>query len=131
MTLKGIKETCLYTSDLEGAKEFYNGLLGLDIIDYSPGRHIFFRLGYSVLLIFDPDDAKNKTSPPPHFAHGPAHIAFEVDPLDYLGWKEKINKLGINIIDELVWKNGMESFYFLDPAGHVLEIVPQGVWEKF
>lgn len=131
MRLNGIKETCLYTTDLESARTFYHDLLGLEIIDYRPEKHLFFRVGYSVLLIFNPEDSKDKTSPPPHYSKGPAHFAFEVDALEYLGWKEKISDLNIEIIDELVWDNGMESFYFLDPAGHVLEIIPEGVWEDF
>ena len=129
--LKGIKETCIYSENLESLKKFYHGQLGLEIIDYSPGRHIFFRVGYSVLLAFNPEDSKLKKSPPAHFGHGPAHYAFEVDPLEYLEWKNKIKDLGIEIIDELIWKNGMESFYFKDPDGHILEIVPAGVWDNF
>jgi hypothetical protein len=37
-------------------------------------------------------------------------------------------ELGIEVIDELVWKNGLESFYFNYPDGHVLEVVPKGGW---
>lgn len=123
-----IKETCLYIHDLEAAKAFYNGKLGLEIIHYQPEKHIFFRAGQSVLLCFNPDDSKVKTSPPPHFAEGNQHFAFEVKQSDYLKCKSRIESLNIRIIDKLVWKSGQESFYFNDPEGNVLEIVPVGVW---
>lgn len=124
-----IKETCLYIHDLENAKEFYHGKLGLEIIHYSKKRHIFFRVGSSVLLCFNPDDSKFKKSPPPHWAEGNQHYAFEVTPDDYETCKEKIKSLGIEIIDSLVWNNGQESFYFNDHENNVLEIVPVGVWD--
>ncbi len=124
-----IKETCLYLNDLEGAKHFYSEKLGFEVISYVPGRHIFFRAGASVLLCFNPADSRAKVSPPAHFAEGNQHFAFEVHPQDYLPSKERIKKLGITIIDTLVWKSGQESFYFNDHEGNVLEIVPLGVWE--
>lgn len=124
-----IKETCLYLNDLEKARAFYHEILGFEIISYQPGRHLFFRVGSSVLLCFNPDDSKLKKSPPPHFAHGNQHFAFEVLPTDYESIKQNVLDLGIEIIDTLVWKTGQESFYFKDPEDNVLEIVPSGVWE--
>lgn len=123
-----IKETCLYIHDLEQAKEFYADTLGLKVIHYLPERHIFFRAGASVLLCFNPDDSKTKDSPPPHFAEGNQHFAFEVSREDYLEAKNKIEKLGIEITDTVIWKSGQESFYFKDPEDNILEIVPVGIW---
>lgn len=124
-----IKETCLYIYDLEGARNFYHGRLGLPIISYLPGRHIFFRAGTSVLLCFNPEDSKEKTSPPGHFAEGRQHFAFEVNADDYPAVKEKIKQLDIPITDTVIWASGQESFYFEDPERNVLEIVPLGIWE--
>lgn len=129
MNFLKIKETCLYCHDLEKAREFYGGTLGLELISYVPSKHIFFRVGSSVLLIFDPKDSKTKQSPPPHFADGNQHFAFEVSVADYANHKREIQKKGITIIDRLTWKNGQESFYFNDPEGNVLEIVPEGIWD--
>ena len=124
-----IKETCLYIHDIEASEHFYHELLGLEVIGKAEGRHIFFRAGSSVLLCFIAENSKRKTSPPAHYAKGKQHFAFEVSTDDYADTKKYITTLGIDIIDELVWKNGQESFYFNDPDGHVLEIVPKGVWE--
>ncbi|UII34043.1 VOC family protein [Fulvivirga ulvae] len=123
-----IKETCLYIKDLEAARDFYHNKLGLEVIHYDRGRHVFFRAGSSVLLCFNPDDSKYKDSPPPHYAEGNQHYAFEVSRENYETVKEKIKALNIEIIDKLVWKSGQESFYFNDHEGNVLEFVPEGVW---
>lgn len=129
MNFKKIKETCIYFNDLNKAREFYHGLLGLPIIGELEGKHIFFKAGGSVLLCFNPEDSKNKQSPPAHYSEGKYHFAFEVSSAEYQLHKEKIQSCGIRITDVLVWKNGLESFYFEDPAGNVLEVVPEGVWD--
>lgn len=130
MNFRKIKETCLYVHDLEKVRKFYHERLELPVINYDPGKHIFFRLGSSVLLCFNPEDSKNKISPPGHFGGGKQHVAFEVSNADYIKVKEDIIAKGIRIIDEVVWKSGAESFYFEDPEGNILEIVPdEGIWD--
>jgi catechol 2,3-dioxygenase-like lactoylglutathione lyase family enzyme len=124
-----IKETCIYSCDLEKARHFYSEILGLPVISYVPGRHLFFRAGKSVLLCFNPDDSKAKKSPPAHFTVGPGHFAFEVKPADYEQYKAEIMSKGIEITDQITWANGQQSFYFNDPDGNVLEIVPEGIWD--
>jgi catechol 2,3-dioxygenase-like lactoylglutathione lyase family enzyme len=128
MNVKQIKETCIYTTDLPLARKFYHDLLGLPIIGEAEGKHIFFRAGSSVLLCFNPDDSRLKKSPPAHFSEGKYHFAFEVAFHQYEKHRQEILKLGVVIIDTLVWRNGQESFYFNDPFGNVVEIVPEGVW---
>jgi catechol-2,3-dioxygenase len=123
-----IKETCIYASDLISMREFYSGKLGLEVISYLPGKHIFFRAGTSVLLCFNPADSKTKTSPPPHYVTGKYHFAFEVSAEDYQLKKDEVLSRGIRITDTVIWKSGQESFYFDDPVGNVVEIVPVGIW---
>jgi catechol 2,3-dioxygenase-like lactoylglutathione lyase family enzyme len=129
MKFTSIKETCLYVKDLEKAKHFYQEKLNLPIISYIPDKHIFFRAGNSVLLCFNPEDSKLKNSPPAHYAIGKQHFAFEVSEDDYFKTKSDIKQKGIAIIDEIIWGNGKESFYFNDFEGNVLEILPEGVWD--
>lgn len=124
-----IKETCIYAKDLEVIRQFYHDLLELPVISYVEGKHIFFRAGSSVLLCFNPDDSRNKKSPPPHYAAGKYHFAFEVAPSDYEREKQLLIEKGINLTDEVEWENGLKSSYFEDPVGNVLEIIPAGVWD--
>jgi catechol 2,3-dioxygenase-like lactoylglutathione lyase family enzyme len=130
MNFLKIKETCLYIHDLEKARQFYHNRLGLPVLSFVEGKHIFFRVGTSVLLCFNPEDSKTKKSPPPHFGGGRQHFAFEVDKRTYQETKRALLARGITITDTVVWPSGAESFYFEDPENNVLEIVPdQGVWE--
>lgn len=129
MKILQIKETCIYIHDLEKAKEFYHDKLGFPIIGKREGRHIFFRAGTSVLLCFIPEITKEETTLPPHFAYGKQHIAFEVRQAEYIQWLEKIKALHIKITHVQTWTDALKSFYFEDYEGHVLEIVPEGIWE--
>jgi catechol 2,3-dioxygenase-like lactoylglutathione lyase family enzyme len=124
-----IKETCLYVRDLERAKTFYGEVLELPLIGYLKDKHVFFQAGASVLLIFNPDDSKDKKSPPAHYGGGKQHFAFEVPLAKYIKAKQWILSKGISITDEVTWPSGRESFYFEDTEGNVLEIVPDtGIW---
>lgn len=129
MNFLKIKETCLYLHNLEQAKKFYHETLELPLISYLPGKHIFLKAGTSVLLCFNPEDSKLKKSPPAHFGGGKQHFAFEVSDQNYEKAKEWVLKKGIPITDEVTWDSGVKSFYFEDPEGNVLEIVPdKGIW---
>ncbi|AGA79507.1 VOC family protein [Echinicola vietnamensis] len=129
MEFSQIKETCLYIPDLDQAEDFYHKKLKMPVISKEKGRHIFFRCGTSVLLCFVPETTQNEQVLPPHFAHGKQHIAFEVEASAYPESKAALIEQGIIITHEQEWKDGLESCYFEDPFGHVLEIVPKGIWE--
>lgn len=124
-----IKETCLYVRDLAKARHFYEQVLELPLISYLEGKHAFFAAGSSVLLLFNPADSRNKVSPPAHYAEGKQHVAFEVSDVHYEEAKNWIKGKGIAITDELTWSSGKQSFYFEDPEGNVLEILPdRDIW---
>lgn len=130
MNFLGIKETCIYLKDLEAAHAFYHGVLELPVIAYEEGKHLFLRCGKSVLLCFNPDDSKQKESPPAHYGSGKLHFAFEVPADEYAVTRNKLLAGGIKITDEVTWKGGVKSFYFEDPGGNVLEVIPEnGLWD--
>ncbi len=128
MSIRQIKETCLYVTDLDRTMRFYHEALGLPVIGRAEGRHVFFRAGTSVLLCFIAAATKEEQELPPHYGSGQLHMAFEVAPADYETWKEKVRQAGIPVIYEHQWRGAVRSFYFHDPDGHVLEIVPEGMW---
>jgi catechol 2,3-dioxygenase-like lactoylglutathione lyase family enzyme len=129
LPIQSVKEVCLYTPDLAKTQAFYCDVLGFDVISKVAGRHVFFRLGEQVLLCFNPEVTKLEKKLPPHYARGVQHIAFEVPQEEYEDWKEKIKNRGIEIVHEQQWNAHRFSFYFYDPSGHLLEIVPPGIWE--
>ncbi len=130
MRITGIKETCLYVSDLEETERFYVSILGFKLISKIRGRHVFFRVDDQVLLCFNPETTRNEMQLPPHYANGPQHVAFSVDPDEYDTSKEEILSKGVEITHEQNWgSEAIRSFYFEDPDGNVLEIVTEGLWD--
>jgi catechol 2,3-dioxygenase-like lactoylglutathione lyase family enzyme len=130
MKISRIKETCIYVSNLEATKHFYNGKLELPVISLVKGRHIFFRAGESVLLCFIAEQTKKENDLPPHGAQGRIHFAFEVERDQYAAALEKLKQSGIEILHEHQWPAGLHSFYFHDPDKNVVEIIEEGIWDE-
>ena len=129
MTISRIKETCIYVTNLQQTKQFYSYKLGLPLISFVEGRHVFFKAGESVLLCFVADKTLQETELPPHGATGRIHFAFEVPRQDYDAALQKVQDSGIEVLHQHVWKDGLRSFYFHDPDYHVLEVIEEGLWE--
>ncbi len=134
MQLRGVLETCLYALDLDAAEAFYTGKLGLPVLQRETGRHVFFRCGDGVFLIFNPSVTSTVAaqshgpSAPPHGARGPGHAAFRIHPDEIPGWRERLQNSGVPIEAEIVWPNGGHSLYFRDPAGNSLELATPTLW---
>lgn len=129
MNFNKIKEICLYVTDLDKTRDFYSGKLGLPEIGFSEGRHIFFRCEGSVLLCFIADSTLHEKHLPLHGASGIIHLAFEVPASEYEQTKQNVIAAGIKISHEQNWGAHFDSFYFSDPDGNLLEVVPEGMWE--
>jgi catechol 2,3-dioxygenase-like lactoylglutathione lyase family enzyme len=126
--LTRIFETVLYADDLEAAQLFYNGVLGMDVVQRSD-LFVTFRCGEGVLLVFDPDkSSQDGRSVPTHGARGPGYIAFAVREADLDWWREHLQKHGIEIEDKVEWEVGGVSIYFRDPANNSVELAPPTLW---
>ncbi|CAN5507262.1 hypothetical protein BH18ACT16_BH18ACT16_08310 [soil metagenome] len=125
MRLKAVLETVLYHrgDEAAGMTFFYRELLGLEQVS-----DVAFRIGDSLVLLFESDQSSVQSWPPPHGAEGPGHACFVCEPDDYDGWKERIQGGDVAIIDEITWNGQVVSFYFHDPAGNVLEISRGDMW---
>lgn len=131
--IEGILETALYAKDLDAAEAFYGDLLGLERIVRVEGRHVFFRCGAGVLLVFNPQATVVPPSPkglpvPPHGARGPGHVCFRVAAADLDFWAKKLVEAGIAIEADFRWPNGARSIYFRDPAGNSIECAEPALW---
>lgn len=47
-----IRDTCLCVDDLDRAHDFYRDVLGLELFEQQAGRHLFWRCGQRMLLLF-------------------------------------------------------------------------------
>lgn len=127
-------EAALYVDDLKAAQHFYGTLLGLQEIAHVEGRHVFYRVGATILLIFDPRataiGSDNPDLPVPgHGAYGHGHFCFACEAADIAAWHDRLNALNIPIEADFHWPNGARSIYFRDPAGNSLEMAEPRLWD--
>lgn len=132
--IQGVLETCLYAADLPAAERFYGGLLGLPVFSREEGRHVFFRCGAAMLLVFDPARTAEPSGQvegvpvPRHGAHGPGHVCFRVPETDLAAWRDRFAAAGVAIEADVPWPRGGRSLYVRDPAGNSVELAPAGIW---
>ncbi|MEY8831253.1 VOC family protein [Sedimentitalea sp. XS_ASV28] len=129
-----VLETALYAEDLGAATDFYQGLLGLEAFQTVPGRHVFFRIGDAVLLVFNPDatsePSRNAKIPvPAHGARGSGHVCFAMPRPQIADMRARLIAAGVAVDAEFDWPNGAHSLYVRDPAGNSVEFAEPWLWE--
>lgn len=124
-----ILETCLYVDDLDAATAFYQDVLGLEKFAGVRGRHVFFRCGQGVFLLFNPAQTEKPAGDvPAHGARGPGHVAFAMSSEEAAAWREHLTAQGVAIEAEVWWPRGGFSLYFRDPAGNSVELTTPQTW---
>lgn len=132
-TLPGVLEASLYVDDLDSAAKFYGEILELELVLSVEGRHIFYRCGETIVLLFVADKTREATTNsklpvPPHGAEGAGHICFAASGKDLDRWRMKFEKTGIAIEADFNWPNGARSIYVRDPAGNSVEFAEPKLW---
>jgi catechol 2,3-dioxygenase-like lactoylglutathione lyase family enzyme len=134
MTPAAILESALYVTDLDAAEAFYAGVLGLERIAKVDGRHVFFRCGPGILLLFQPDATMVPPAPdarlqvPPHGTRGQGHLCFSAAADEIDRWKAHLEAAGIAVEADFEWPQGGRSIYFRDPSGNSLEFAEPRIW---
>ena len=133
-TIERVLETALYADDLAAADHFYGTVLGLEHIAFVEGRHVFFRCGQGVVLIFDRRSTAtvpttvNGAPVPMHGAEGAGHMALAVADADVPAWRAYLEENGVAIESEVRWPRGGRSLYVRDPAGNSVELASPRIW---
>ncbi|RUU28292.1 glyoxalase/bleomycin resistance/extradiol dioxygenase family protein [Mesorhizobium sp. M6A.T.Ca.TU.002.02.2.1] len=134
MIPSAILESALYVTDLDAAEDFYSGVLGLDLLGKVDGRHLFFRCGDGVLLIFNAEATKVPLAPdarlkvPPHGTVGDGHLCFAASADEIVRWKAHLEQKKIAIESEFEWPQGGRSIYIRDPSGNSIEFAEPRIW---
>ncbi len=129
----GILETVLYAHDLVAIEDFYRRVFGLEPFAAVANRHVFYRYGLQMLLIFNADATRVPPVPgalpvPPHGAEGEGHVCFRASAEDITSWRTRLAALGVAIEADFEWPGGGRSIYFRDPAGNCLEFAEPRIW---
>ena len=133
MKPSAILETVLYAGNLDQAEAFYGQALGLERTARAGDRHVFFRCGDQMLLIFNPDLTLVQPAPgalpvPPHGSRGPGHVCFRASAAEISLWRGRLAASSIAIEADFEWPQGGRSLYFRDPAGNSVEFAEARIW---
>jgi catechol 2,3-dioxygenase-like lactoylglutathione lyase family enzyme len=128
MPLSRVLESCLYVDDLDAAERFYGDVLGLQLLSKQPGRHLFFRCGQQMVLLFKATESEKPGDIPSHGARGPGHLAFAVAESELNTWADRLSQHQTPVETTYDWPRGGRSIYFRDPAGNSLEFAAPSIW---
>lgn len=130
-----ILEAAIYAPDLDAAERFYGGLLGLERLMRAGDRHVFYRLGETILLVFNPEETA-KPPPegappvPPHGARGEGHVCFAASDAEITAIRARLEAAGVGVDSDFQWPNGARSLYVRDPAGNSVEFAEPKLWAR-
>ncbi|MFC3208748.1 VOC family protein [Aquamicrobium soli] len=134
MQPSAILESALYVTDLGAAETFYAEVLGLQKIAAVKDRHVFFKCGSGVLLLFNAEATRQPPAPdarlpvPPHGTSGQGHLCFAATAAEIDAWKALLEARNIAVEADFRWSSGGRSIYFRDPSGNSLEFAEPKIW---
>lgn len=134
--MQRVLETAVYVESPERSAEFYERVLGLEVMSRAE-RMVSIDAGQgTVLLLFRRGGSTEGTSfpggwIPPHDGTGRAHFAFAVRSEDLDAWRARLAEHDVEIESEVTWERGGTSLYFRDPDGHSVELAAPGVWPVY
>ena len=131
--IKALSEVVLRVRNLDTMQEFYEKVVGLELLERSENMMAFFRIapdhkGHTpTLALFDQSDEADHRSrhyngfdPDKSTLH---HIAFTISASDHETEKQRLQNLGLEVETvEHTWQH-YRSLYIADPEGNVVEFV--------
>ncbi|MBW6390426.1 VOC family protein [Billgrantia antri] len=136
--LNGVLETALYVDDMDRARVFFEGVMGLEPFNadhrftaYDVGANtvlLLFLQGETLETVVLPNDMGTI---PPHDGKGRVHLAFAIAKRELTAWERQLSDHGVTIEGRTHWPRGGESLYFRDPDGHLIELATPGIWPNY
>lgn len=118
--VKSLYAVCLLVKDFEKSLVFYRDTLEL-VVNSTDGKYADFKIGDTLLAIFQKDEATVMFSKDHMGVGGGAVYAYQVEDVDVAC--KQLQKKGIEIFEgpkKVPW--GQTVAYFKDPDGHIWEI---------
>jgi catechol 2,3-dioxygenase-like lactoylglutathione lyase family enzyme len=116
----GLLHFSLAVTDLDRSRKFYEGVLGMKVVEQSP-RMVFLQTGEDFLILaIGNEPLMYDTS-----KSTPVHHAFKVKPEDFEASIDYLRKNGVEVFHIEDRNEGVfwgPQAYFLDPDGNKLEI---------
>jgi len=130
--INGLAETALYVEDVDRSVEFYQRVLGLEVLSRSSRLAALDAGRQGALLLFrhgltSDGMADEEGTIPGHEGQGRLHMAFAIAAEDLPAWRAKLEREGIPLAGESHWRRGGTSLFFRDPDGHAIELATPGL----
>ena len=116
----GVLHFSLPVTDLDRSRKFYEGVLGMKVVEQSP-RMVFLLTGDDYLILAKGNEPLKYDSS----KNTPVHHAFKVKPEDFQTSIDDLRKNGVEVFNIEDRNQGVfwgPQAYFLDPDGNKLEI---------
>ena len=116
----GVLHFSLPVTDLDRSRKFYEGVLGLKVLEQSP-RMVFLQTGDDYLILAKGNEPLRFESS----KNTPVHHAFKVKPEEFQSSIDDLRKSGVEVFNIEERNSGVfwgPQAYFLDPDGNKLEI---------
>lgn len=125
---QGVHHITLNGADRQTSIDFWEGILGMPFIFEQPNlddhsiNHLYFDPGDGRLItVFTSEDRELDKSPNPNNPGNLHHLAFIVSRAAYVQAAERLKKAGYANSEE-VDRGFMDSLYFRDPLGQLMEL---------
>lgn len=125
--IKGLGEVALRVNDLDSMQEFYQDVVGLELMRRFPAS-AFFRIaeGYGghteILALFDRSGDPGYERPKATRSTND-HLAFQIDLSDFRTEKARLEGLGQDVREVTHAWVKWRSLYITDPEGNMVEFV--------
>ena len=137
--VNGLFEAALFVQDLSRARDFYQQVVGLEMLQESEVACVFIVAKRQLLLLITQEKARAPSKTPggqvppclvrPGETLGAGHIALAVAEAEFDAWRTHLESKGVEVLSEVASEPGGRSLYFRDPDGHLLELATPGVWK--
>ena len=134
-TVKGLGEIALRVNDLDKMQDFYEKVVGLEVMRRFP-RAVFFRVADGVgghpqaFALFNRSEKPSgpmihRTTPDGVSQEHSTldHVAFEIDLSAYESEKSRLEQLGLSVETAVFEWTGWRSLFVSDPEGNTVELV--------
>jgi len=131
--IKALGEVVLRVRDLDAMQEFYEKVVGLELLERFDNTMVFFRIGSDhedhAQALGLSDQSGEADHPSLHYTGlDPEkstldHIAFTISLSDYEAEKERLQNLGLDVETAEHPSVHYRSLYIADPEGNVVEFV--------
>lgn len=116
----GVLHFSLPVKDLDRSRKFYEGLLGMKVVEQSP-RMVFLQTGDDYIILAKGNEPLKYDSP----QSTPVHHAFKINREDFQPSIDFLRQNGVEVFNIEDRNQGVfwgPQAYFLDPDGNKLEI---------